>query len=165
MNTRAVLLAVMLGSLGNGCEPQHATVLSVRHAAAMRDSLRTTLEAFRRATDGRQWDSVAAMYADDSTFRWIEDGRVVARSAAEIRQHLRATPPSVSIRTSYDSVEYLPTAPGVGGLTTQYRTTVRDSSGKGYTFGGILSLTLVHETGGWRILTGHTSSPRAPSGS
>ena len=130
---------------------------------AAQDSLRTTLEAFQRATTAKQWDSVSHMYSTDSTFRWIEDGRVVARSAATIRQHLLAMPASTSIATAYDSVEYLPIAPGVGSLTTRYTTTVKDSASGGFSFGGILTMTFVHKPDGWRIINGHTSSPRPPA--
>jgi hypothetical protein len=47
----------------------------------------------------------------------------------------------------------------VGLGTTRYTTTVKDSTG-GYSFGGLLTMTFVHRPGGWRIINGHTSSPR-----
>ena len=160
--TRFLGFAVTLTVIGGGCTSRD-TALTTSQRVAVQDSLRTTLDAFQRATSAKQWDSVSHMYADDSTFRWIEDGRVVARSAAAIRQHLLSMPASTSIETAYDSVEYLPIAPGVGALTTRYTTTVKDSAGAGYSFGGILSMTFVHKPGGWRIISGHTSSPRTPA--
>ena len=159
MTARFFLLVVTAATLGSGCAARDVT-LTASARAAMQDSLRTTLDAFRIATSASQRDSVSHMYADDSTFRWIEDGRVVARSATVVRQHLLAMPASTRIETAYDSVEYLPVAPGVGSLTTHYTTTVKDSAGGGYSFGGFLTMTLVHRPNGWRIISGHTSSPR-----
>ena len=159
MRGRGLVLVVAVTALGVGCA--HDAVLTATASVAMQDSLKTTLDAFRRASSAGQWDSVSRMYADDSTFRWIEDGRVVARSATVLRQHLLAMPASTRVETSYDSVEYLPVAAGVGSVTTRYATAVKDSSGGGYSFGGVLTMTFVHRPNGWRIISGHTSSPRS----
>jgi len=149
---------VAVAALGAGCVTRDSP-MTTSHMVAMQDSLRATLEAFRRASSAKQWDSVSRMYADDSSFRWIEDGRIVARSATAIRKNFLGLPATTSIETSHDSVEFLPIAPGVAALTTRYTTTVKDSTG-GYSFGGLLTMTFVHRPGGWRIINGHTSSPR-----
>lgn len=159
MTVRSLVLVIATFALGGACTT-HDAVLTPSATIAIQDSLKTTLDAFRRASSASQWDSVSHMYAGDSTFRWIEDGRVVARSATVLRQHLLAMPASTRVETTYDSVEYLPVAPGVGSVTTRYVTAVKDSSGGGYSFGGILTMTFVHRPNGWRIVSGHTSSPK-----
>ncbi|MGH9888276.1 MAG: YybH family protein [bacterium] len=128
------------------------------------DEVRATLNAFRDAAAGRQWDSLARMYADDSTFRWIENGAVVARSADQIRKYYRDLPATTTIATTYDSVEVTPLGSDAAFVTTRYRTMVRDSVRGGFAFGGLLSMTFVRRPGGWRILNGHTSSPTPHGG-
>lgn len=136
-----------------------SVALSSEHSAAIRDSVRTMLATFQRLSASRQWDSVAALYVPDSTLRWIENGRVVMRSSALVKQTLGALPPTTSIETTYDTLEITPVAPGVASVLSYYHTTFNDSARGKATFGGLLTMTIVHRPEGWRFLNGHTSSP------
>jgi len=118
------------------------------------------LAAFRAHIAAKQWDSVARMYVDDARFRWIEDGVVRYRSAAEVRQALAGLPSGMRVETTYDDTEIVPLALGIATASTLFETRFADSTGRGFGFGGAITMTLVHETGGWRFLGGHTSSPK-----
>ncbi len=160
MNFRhlAAGLALLVGLMA-GCTraPQQ---LSDAHAAAIRDSVQAMLQVYRDQVAAKEWDSVASLYADDPHFRWVEDGVVRYRSAAEIRQALAALPPSMRVETTYDETEIVPLAPGVASVLTRFETRFVDSTGAGFGFGGAITITLMHREGGWRFLSGHSSSPK-----
>lgn len=144
--------------LSAGCA-QPAPQLAAGHAAAIRDSVTMTLEAFRRHSAARQWDSLTAIYDTEPGFRWLENGEVRYRSGAEIRQALSGVPATTRIVTSYQDTEILAVAPGIASVNTQFQTEFLDSTTAGFSFGGAISMTLVHRPEGWRIIAGHTSGP------
>lgn len=133
--------------------------LSEAHATAIRDSVTATLEDFRRHAADRQWDSMIAIYATDPGFRWLENGEVRYRSAAEIRQALAGVPATTRIVTSYRDTEILALAPGIASVNTLFQTQFLDSATTSFRFGGAITMTLLHRPEGWRIVAGHTSAP------
>lgn len=150
----AVILALTIA-----CGRAPATLSDVR-SAAIRDSVQALLQSFRTQTAAQEWDSVARLYADDARFRWVEDGVVRYRSAAAVRQALAALPRNVRVETSYRDTEIFAVAPGVASVVTGFETKFTDSTGTAFSFGGVITMTVVHLDGGWRFLTGHTSSPK-----
>ncbi|MEO8452234.1 MAG: nuclear transport factor 2 family protein [Gemmatimonadota bacterium] len=153
----------LLTGLSGGCAVDHGR-LAEAQVLAIRDSVRTAIDGLQRHFAAAQWDSVTRIYADDPSFRWLEDGRVVARSAAEIRQYFAKMPAGTRIETTYHDTEILPIVPGVASVVTNFQTHMSDSTADpGFTFGGILTMTFVHRDDGWRILNGHASAPRPRS--
>ncbi|MGQ0643734.1 MAG: hypothetical protein ACT4P6_23545 [Gemmatimonadaceae bacterium] len=90
--------------------------------------------------------------------RWIEDGQVRLRSNAALRGYYGALPLTTSLEMTFDSLEVTPVAPGAASVLTHYHTSVQDSTRGNFTFGGLLTMTIVHQPSGWRIVAGHTSS-------
>lgn len=140
--------------------------LSDAHASAIRDSVQALLAEFTTRFAAKEWDSVGRLYAEDTRFRWVEDGVVRYRSAGEVSRALAAVPASMRITTTYRDTEILPLAPGLASVVTQFQTSFADSAGRGFAFGGAITMTLVHLRDGWRFLGGHTSSakPRGREG-
>lgn len=132
--------------------------LSPVHVAAIQDSIRTTLDAFRRHAANRQWDSLAAMYAADASFRWIENGEVRYRSAGDIRTALARVSSTMRIETSYRDTEIVPLAPGIASVLTHFESRFVDSS-TSFSFGGAMTMLLMHRADGWKIVSGHSSAP------
>jgi hypothetical protein len=133
--------------------------LTATQVAAMQDSVRETLSLFRRYQSTSQWDSLSRLYADDDRFRWVENGVVRYRSAADVRQALARLASVMRIETTYQETEILPIAPGLASVVTRFQTRFGDPAAGGFTFGGAITMTLIHAAEGWRILGGHTSSP------
>ena len=136
--------------------------LSEGHAAAIEDSVRTTFDGFMHAAQANDWDSVITFYADDPRFRIVEDGEVRYRSRDEIRSALASMGSGMQVSTDYDETTIEAIAPGIASLTTTFETSISDTLGNGFGFGGIVTLTLVHTASGWKILQGHTSTARPP---
>ncbi|HET7038304.1 MAG TPA: hypothetical protein VFH97_00360, partial [Gemmatimonadales bacterium] len=84
--------AVALGAVGPllaGCRPAEGPrPMTAAHAAAIRDSVRAVLEAHTRYSAAGQWDSLGGLYDDGADFRWMEQGVVQYRSAAQARHAL-----------------------------------------------------------------------------
>jgi hypothetical protein len=149
--------------LAGACGVPAAQPLTAVRAAAIRDSVQATLDTFRRYSAAGQWDSLAALYANDADFRWLEQGVIQYRSAAQIREALRRASPTTRIETDYWDTKIVPLAPGVAAVATAFHTKLIESGNSpSREFSGVLDMTVVHRDGGWRILMGHSSS-RPPS--
>jgi len=155
---RLPMVAVLASSLA-ACVPPSNQPMTAAHAAAIRDSVQVTLDAFRRYSAAGQWDSLGALYAPESEFRWLEQGMVQYRKASEIREALRRVPRTSRIETTYNDTEIVPLAPGVAVVATAFYTRLLEPGrSTSVEFGGVLDMTLVHREAGWRILLGHSSS-------
>jgi hypothetical protein len=160
-----VVLALATGLAQAGCRPAEGPrPLTGAQASAIRDSVQATLDAFRRYSAAGQWDSLAALYDDSPDFRWMENGVVQYRSAAQIRQALRRVAPDTRIETEHHDTEIVPLAPGAAAVATGFHTRFVDPRNPaGFEFGGVITMVLAHRPAGWRIVMGHASSPGGQS--
>jgi hypothetical protein len=132
--------------------------MTATHAAAIRDSAQATLDTFRRYSAEGQWDSLAGLYADDASFRWLEQGVIQYRSPAQIREAMRRVSPATRIETSYLDTKVVALAPGAAAIATTFHTKFLEAGVQRAEYGGVLDMVLVHREGGWQILFGHSSS-------
>ena len=153
-----VQMIVVLALVAQSPAGLGAQTMSPAHRRAIDDSVRQTLTSFAATMSKGQWDSAGAYYSNSPDFRWVEEGRIVARSAEDIRKYLGAMKPSMRIRTVYDSVETSALAPGIATVVTAFSTTLGDSGSAGFSFAGELTMTMIHEHGGWVSLNGHSSA-------
>jgi hypothetical protein len=157
--TRRTLVAAfaLLGVAACNTTPP-AFTLTAAHAAAIRDSAQTTLDAFRRYSAAGHWDSLAGLYADDPDFRWLDQGMIQYRTTAQIRQALRRVSPDTRSESSSFDTKILALAPGVAAVSTIFHTRFFIAGKPGGETGGVLDMVLVHRADGWKILQGHSSS-------
>lgn len=136
-----------------------AEALTGERATAIRDSLRGFLAAYSASVERGDWDAVGALYSEDPGFVWIEDGRVAYDSAAEVRASLAGMAGVIrSARTEFHSIRVLPLAPGLATISSEFRHTFAMEGGDDLELTGALTATVAHEEGGWRFLSGHTST-------
>lgn len=143
---------------GTACVPDEAP-LTDAHAVAIQDSVRAVLDDFLRYSDTARWDSLGALYSDDPGFRFYESGTLQYESATAVRAALASLPPGMEISTEHHDTDIRPLAPGVALVRTLFESTFADSSGAGFGFSGAVTMLWVHEAAGWRILSGHSSTP------
>jgi hypothetical protein len=144
---------------GGGAGGLRAQELPLAQAAAIRKSVQATLDAYREHAAAGRWEELMRLYADDPRFRWVSSGIVEARSVEQIRKYFAALPPGTRVETTYQDAEITPLAPGVAAVTTLFQTRLVEPQGGGFSFGGALTMTLVERPEGWKILSGHASSP------
>lgn len=158
MPARSTRLALLACSM-LGCAPQDR--LTPAHADAIRDSVASLLADVQRHSETSQWDSLAALYSAGASFRFFEDGVLRYPSAASVRAALDGVPAGTRIRTTYRDMHIEPLAPGLASVGALFSTTFADDSGEGFGFAGAITLVARHEGDGWRIASGHSSTPGA----
>ena len=143
-----------------GCQPDmDAGGLSEAHAAAIRDSVSTALDAFRELGSGPDPTAAARFYSESPAFRFYENGALRYESAADVRAALRGLGPAMRITTEYSGIDIVALAPGIALVRSLFESTVQGEGGSAFTYGGAMTTVWVHEADGWRILSGHTSAP------
>lgn len=153
-------LITLLFALALGACSRSPRDLSERQSEAIRDSVRATLDAYNAHYTAKNWDVVLQYYAEDDRFVWVEDGVIRYRSAAEIRQALESLPPSMHVETTYSDTKISVLSSDVASVVTGFETQFTDSTGTGFSFGGMITMTLIRDEGGWSIFGGHVSSPK-----
>ena len=158
---RNVALLLALATIGCGAPPMAnaGAGITAEHRAAMQDSVRTMLADFQRLLNARRVDSLLAYNELNADFRWVETGDRRYK-ADEIRRGITALASGPRAETDYTDTEFLPIAPGLASVVTQFRTRFLDSTGKEtFGFGGAITMNVAHRVNGWRIIGGHASGP------
>lgn len=144
--------------VGLGCGAD-AAPLTESHAAAIRDSVAAAMQEFRDLGTAADWEAVGDFYSESPNFRFYENGVLQYRSAADVRAALGAFPPGTRIETEYRDTDIEPLAPGLAHVRARFESTFTGADGSAFGFGGAVTMIWAHETGGWRILSGHSSAP------
>lgn len=154
MYSRAIGIRFMLViGLAGACSGQDGR-LDAADAAAVREGVQATLDAFLRYSAAGQWDSLVRLYADGPGFRWVEQGEVRYRSIGQIREALGVLAPGTRIETTYRDTEITPLSPSVALVVTHFDTRLGD-----FGFGGVATIVLARRAGRWLLVAGHSSSP------
>ena len=158
---RLTLVAACLAlcaSLGcqAGADPAE---LSEAHAAAIRDSVSSALQAFRELGSGPDPTAAAGFYSESPAFRFYENGMLRYGSAADVRAALEGVGAGMRITTEYSDTDVAALAPGLALVRSLFESRLQGESGFALTYGGAMTTVWVHEADGWRILSGHTSAP------
>ena len=126
---------------------------------AIRDSVSSALEAFRELGSGSDPTVVGGFYSESPAFRFYENGTLRYASAAELRAALEGLGPGTRITTEYSDVDIEALAPGLALVRSLFESTLHGEGGFAFNYGGAMTTVWVHESDGWRILSGHTSAP------
>jgi hypothetical protein len=114
------------------------------------------------AVEERDPSALREILVPGDRLAWIEDGQVRYRSAQEVLSSLLAFPAGTPIHTQTSDLEVVPIGERGAHAWTRFETTVGEGEGA-FSFRGIVSFVLERTGGSWRIVGGHTSSPRQPS--
>ena len=162
-----VALLATLNACGTSSPPKSgtdSTTLSAAGSAAVRDSVKAVLKDFTNRMSTKDFDGAGKLYSDDSSFSWIENGSLSFRSAKDVRSSLQSLRSIPEIKLAYYETQIEVLAPKVATVRTEFSQTFVDRPGRGTTYGGFLTMTVVREAAGWRILNGHTSSRKPRPG-
>lgn len=117
------------------------------------------LDTYLGALETRDAEAVSEQYVTDGRFEWIEDGEIRYRSAADVLAGLESLPADMAIVTEYQDRVITPVGDRGAKLSTRFRTVIGEGPGS-FSFGGMMTMVLEHGPTGWRVVSGHTSSPR-----
>ena len=133
----------------------------VQSPAEVEDAVASFLDAYRLAIETRDAALLQTMYVADGRFQWIEDGEVRYGSADDVLAGLASLPADAAIRTDYNGREIVPVGNAGASVSTRFRTVMGEGP-SAFEFGGMMTMVLEEGPAGWRIVSGHTSSPRQP---
>lgn len=133
-------------------------VVNAARSAAIRDSIATMLNEFTGKMNAKDMEGVGKLYSDDSSFYWVEGGLLQYRRAADVREALLTLRSIPEIKLVYYETHIDVLAPTVATVRTEFSQTFMRGVGKGDTYGGYITMTVVREPDGWKLRNGHTSS-------
>lgn len=133
------------------------------HRAALQDSVRVAMDDFQTRSAAEPAIAISELYSTDPAFRMYENGRLAYTSVEEIRRSLAALGPDARVRTEFHDPHILALGPGQALVHTGFSSTFGQGQ-EAFSFAGVMTLHWVHEGSGWRIRSGHTSSPARPDG-
>lgn len=159
---RARLGLIVLGAAALGaCAPSRPMPFTEAHKAAMTDSATQFFAGYATTIRDRDWDTFVKLYADDPRFHWVEDGVLRATSRADIAKEYATLGAGLdSLPATFQAPVVTPLAPGIAAFTVSYTMTMYRKDGIVLPLAGITSGTLLHTSGGWRFLNGHSSTRR-----
>lgn len=126
--------------------------------AAIRDSVKALLAEFSEHMNKSDMDGVANLYSTDTSFFWIEGAGVRFQSAKDLRESLQSLKniPEIELKLYETRIDVL--SPTIANVRTEFSQTFVIGKGKGDTYGGYMTITVVREADGWKFRNGHTSS-------
>ncbi|MEO7359489.1 MAG: nuclear transport factor 2 family protein [Gemmatimonadaceae bacterium] len=132
--------------------------LTAARTTAVRDSVKELLAEFTERMNKSDMDGVAKLYSNDSTFFWIEGAGVRYESVKDVRDGLQSLKnvPEIELKFYETRIDVLSAT--IANVRTEFSQTFMNGTGKGDTYGGYMTITVVREADGWRLRNGHTSS-------
>ena len=138
--------------------PSH---LTESHKGAMVDSVEQMLDKYQASLNTEGFATALEYYADSPDFHIAENGRIAYAAHDSVASALTALHNAKSTtHLELRETKIVPLAPGVAGVTARYFQVIRDSTGRELPLEGVLTMTVVHRSEGWKFLYGHTSQPR-----
>jgi ketosteroid isomerase-like protein len=159
----APLVAALLLTLGACTNPFAPTSSGGSSAPAEAPEIKQAIEQFVTKYNAHDASGLGDYFADDTNFRWIEDGHVVyeSRTAAVTgftnffggfgESHLDAYDVKVSMLASDAAV-----------ASFRFNQVVAANGQASMKFEGTMSLAMSDRDGGWKIVVGHKSSSGTP---
>lgn len=163
--SRHTAALIGLGAALTACAPTKPAAIATDSAhltavsrAAVRDSVKALLAEFTENMNKSDMDGVAKLYSNDSTFFWIEGAGVRYQSTKDVRDALQSLKnvPEIELKFYETRIDVL--APTIANVRTEFSQTFLTGTGKGDTYGGYMTMTVVREADGWHLRNGHTSS-------
>ncbi|MEP6834935.1 MAG: nuclear transport factor 2 family protein [Gemmatimonas sp.] len=162
---RRIAALIALGAATTACAPAKpapadSAHLTAARTTAVRDSVKVLLAEFLEKMNKGDMDGVGKLYSDDSSFFWIEGAAVRFQSAKDVRAGLMTLKgiPEISMKFYETHIDVL--APTIANVRTEFSQTFLDGKGKGDTYGGYMTITVLREADGWKFRNGHASSRR-----
>jgi hypothetical protein len=151
------MLLVAAALLVVGCTPMRDPAAPA--PAVSEQEVSAFLKGYLAAIGSRDATGIRAALVAGDRLAWIEDGKVSYRSADAVIAGLDAFPVGTVIRTELDELDVVPVGQSGAHAWAMFRTTVGEGAAA-FSFGGAISFMLERDGDAWKIVGGHTSSPR-----
>jgi hypothetical protein len=126
---------------------------------AVRAEVSAFLDDYLSAYATLDTGAIRGLYVSDGRFAWLEDGAVRYRSVEDILQGLAALPPGMRIETTFEESRATVLSTDLATVQSGFESSFSGPGG-GFSLRGVSSMVLGREAGGWRIVSGHSSTVR-----
>ena len=142
--------------IANGCQQKSSSPSN-----EITKSVDSLLNSYQSLMSSGNVDSLISLYSNDPRFHWVEDGKTAYNSPKEIEKGFKGLRRAYShSNLELSNTKITPLPPDYASITTHFKQSLADSSGSGFSFSGIMTITVVKEQSGWKFLIGHVSSPK-----
>lgn len=153
---RLCICLTVLTLMVSGCQPK-----SSQSSNEITESVNSLLNDYQTLMSSGNVDSLVKLYSNNPRFHWVEDGKIAYSSAKEIEKGLNGLRRAYSqSNLELSNTKITPLPPDYASITTHFKQSLADSSGNGFSFSGIMTITAVKEQDSWKFLIGHVSSPK-----
>ena len=153
---RIILVAFAVFSLA-ACAPKAAAPAN-NDAAVIAGATALFNEWTIAGSEGR-WDDLKDLYADDSNFRWIEQGRVSYANHDDVVTGIdMAVGTGANITTHAENVSVTALGPDAAAIIADVRFEF-SSEQFSFEFDGVFSGVAIKQGNAWKFLNGHLSEP------
>ena len=127
---------------------------------AVREEALSAYASYGAHLNAGELDSAGAFVADDSRFRWYEDGVIRYRTPTDLREALQAIAAYGHIRVRADEPNVIVLSPDNVWLSTMTSTEIGPGDSVAFAFEAAVTLVMIRTTAGWKMLAGHSSTAR-----
>ena len=132
-----------------GCRPDADPAgLSEAHAATVRDSVASALDAIRGLGSGPDATALGGSCSDSPVLRFYESEAQRYESAADARAALEGVGSGMRDTTGYSNTDIEALAPGLALVRSLFESTLQGAGGFAFTYGGAMTTVRVHEADG-----------------
>lgn len=129
-----------------------------------RDRIATEVSAFLAdylvVIEAGEPDAIRELYVDDERFTWVTDGEKAYETVDELLASL-ASMEGMTFSTESSDVEVLPLTAELAHASSGFQTKITQNGQLVFQYGGVITWLLERsEAEGWRVLRGHTSTPK-----
>jgi len=118
------------------------------------------LASYLDILQGEDPEAIRGLYAQEGRLAWFTDGEKRYASADEVIASL-ASMEGTTLSTETSDLEVIGLAPHLVHARSAFHTKLSQGGAVVYEFSGVITWLLEKDAGGsWRVLTGHTSTPK-----
>ncbi len=161
MKTYAVLPIALFALVASKPRPHPAPhELTDAERARVESEVSSFLVSYLEVIEGKDTDAIRGLFVADERFAWFSDGETQYTSADAVLASL-ASMEGMTFSTEVSLVEVLPLTPDLAHARTDFQTKLSQGGAVVFEYGGVITW-LVEEgkDGEWRVLRGHTSTPK-----
>ena len=161
MNTHTVLPFVLLALVAGALRFQPASHdLTDAERARVEHDASEFLSSYLTIIEGEDDDAIRALYVDDGRFAWYSDGEKKYSSGDEVLAGLHAME-GMTFSTEASDVEVMALTPDLAHARSHFETKILQGGAVVFEFSGVITWLLEADgDGAWRVLVGHTSTPK-----
>jgi ketosteroid isomerase-like protein len=161
MKTYAILSFALVALVASHARPRptpHELTDAAR--ADVESAVSDFLTNYLAVIEGGDTEAIRGLYVEDDRFAWFTDGEKRYASGDEVLAGL-ASMEGMTFSTEASDVEVIPLTPDLAHARSAFQTKILQEGAVVFEFAGVTTwLIEAGKDGEWRVLSGHTSTPK-----